>query len=120
MSNLLKQKHVLTSLRAKLEEKKERECWDCKGFRHLAQNCRNKEGKEKRGTAPQNKFEVLSSRVMQYDVKKRIIRKQETVKVECFKCGEKGYKCRECPLWKGEKKLRVVEEAVHMAILQKA
>jgi len=120
MSNLLKQKHVLTSLRAKLEEKKERECWDCKGFRHLAQNCRNKEGKEKRGTAPQNKFEVLSSRVMQYDVKERIIRKQETVKVECFKCGEKGYKCRECPLWKGEKKLRVVEEAVHVAILQKA
>jgi len=120
MSNLLKQKHVLTSLRAKLEEKKERECWDCKGFRHLAQNCRNKEGKEKRGTAPQNKFEVLSSRVMQYDVKERIIRKQETVKVECFKCGEKGYKCRECPLWKGEKKLQVVEEAVHVAILQKA
>jgi len=120
MSNLLKQKHVLTSLRAKLEEKKEQECWDCKGFRHLAQNCRNKEGKEKRGTAPQNKFEVLSSRVMQYDVKERIIRKQETVKVECFKCGEKGYKCRECPLWKGEKKLQVVEEAVHVAILQKA
>jgi len=119
MSNLLKQKHVLTLLRAKLEEKKEQECWDCKGFRHLAQNCRNKEGKEKRGTAPQNKFEVLSSRVMQYDVKERMIRKQETVKVECFKCGEKGHKCRECPLWKGEKKLQVVEEAVHVAILQK-
>jgi len=41
------------------------------------------------------------------------------VKVECFKCGEKGHKCRECPLWKGEKKLQVVEEAVHVAILQK-
>ena len=120
MSNLLKQKHVLTSLRAKLEEKKERECWDCKGFRHLAQNCRNKEGKEKRGTAPQNKFEVLSSRVMQYDVKERIIRKQETVKVECFKCGEKGHKCRECPLWKGEKKLQVVEEMVCVVKPQKA
>jgi len=87
MSNLLKQKHALTSLRAKLEEKKERECWSCKGFRHLAQNCRNKERKEKRGTTPQNKFEVLSSRVMQCDVKERMIRKQKTVKVECFKYG---------------------------------
>jgi len=105
MSNLLKQKHVLTSLRAKLEGKKERECWGCKGFRHLAQNCRNKKGKEKRETAPQNKFEVLSSRVMQCDVKKRMIRKQETVKVEYFKCREKRHKCRECPLWKKRKEV---------------
>jgi len=52
MSDLLKQKHTLISLRAKLEEKKEQECWSCKGFGHLAQNCRNKGGKEKRGTAP--------------------------------------------------------------------
>ena len=120
MSNLLKQKYVLTSLRAKLEGKKEREGWSCKGFRHLAQNCRNKEGKEERGTTPQNKFEVLSSRVIQCDVKERIIRKQEMVKVECFKCGEKEHKCREYPLWKGEKKLRVVEEVVHVAMPQKA
>ena len=105
MSNLLKQKCALTSLRAKLEGKKEQECWNCKGFGHLAQNCRNKKGKEKRGTAPQNKFEVLSSRVMQCDMKKRMIRKQKTVKVECFKCVEKGHKYRECPLWKEEKKL---------------
>jgi len=105
MSNLLKQKHALASLRAKLEGKKEQECWNYKGFGHLAQNCRNKKGKEKRGTAPQNKFEVLTSRVMQCDVKERIIRKQEVVEVECFKCGEKGHKCRECPLWKEEKKL---------------
>jgi len=119
MSNLLKQKHVLTSLRAKLEGKKERECWGCKGFRHLAQNCRNKKGKEKRETAPQNKFEVLSSRVMQCNVKKRMIRKQKTVKVECFKCREKRHKCRECSLWKGEKKLRVVEEMVCVAMPQK-
>jgi len=57
---------------------------------------------------------------MQCDVKERMIRKQETVKVECFRCGEKGHKCRECPLWKGEKKLRVVEEAVCMAMPQEA
>jgi len=43
--------------------------------------------------------------MMQCDVKERMIRKQETVKVECFKCREKGYKCRECPPWKGKKKL---------------
>jgi len=120
MSNLLKQKHALTSLRAKLEGRKKRECWNCKGFRYLAQNCRNKKEKKKRGTAPQNKFEVLSSRVMQCNVKERMIRKQETVKVECFKCGEKAHKCRKCPLWKGEKKLQVVEGAVYVAMPQKA
>jgi len=52
-------------------------------------------------------------------VKERMIRKQEMVKVECFECGEKGHKCRECPLWKGEKKLQVVEETARVAILQK-
>ena len=114
MSSLLKQKHALTSLRAKLEGKRERECWSCKGFGHLAQNCRN-EGKEKRGATPKNKFEVLSSRVMQCDVKEgRTIRRVGIVKVECFKCGEKGHKCRECPLWVKK------EKAVHVVRPQKA
>ena len=57
---------------------------------------------------------------MQCDMKERMIRKQETVKVECFKCRKKGHKCRECPRWKEEKKLRVVEGAAHVAIPQKA
>ena len=35
---------------------------------------------------------------MQCDVKERMIKKQKTVEVECFKCGEKRYKYRECPL----------------------
>jgi len=49
----------------------------------------------------QNKFEVLSSRVMQCGVEKKEIRRQKEVKrIECFKCGEKGHKCRECLLWK--------------------
>jgi len=64
MSDLLKQKCALASLRAKLKGKKERECWSCKGFRYLAQNCRNRDREEKRGTVPQNKFEVLTNRVM--------------------------------------------------------
>jgi len=53
-------------------------------------------------------------------MRERMIRKQETVKVEYFKYGEKGHKCRECPLWKGEKKLQVVEGAAHVAMPQKA
>ena len=69
---------------------------------------------------PQNKFEVLTSRVMQCNVREMMIRKQEMVRVECFKCGKKGHKCRECPLWKGEKELQVVGKAVHVARLQKA
>ena len=68
---------------------------------------------------PQNKFEVLSSRVMQYDVRETTIRRQETIEVKCFKYEEKGHKCKECPIWKGEKKLRMVEKAVHVAIPQK-
>jgi len=58
--------------------------------------------------------------MMQCNVKERMIKKQEMVKVECFKCGEKRHKCRECPLWKGKKKLQVVEEVVHVAMPQKA
>ena len=57
---------------------------------------------------------------MQCDMRERTIRKQETVKVEYFKCGKKGHKCRECSLWKGEKKLQVVEGIAHVAMPQKA
>jgi len=49
-----------------------------------------------------------------------MIRKQEMVRVECFKYGKEEHKCRECPLWKGEKELQVVGEAVHVARPQKA
>jgi len=53
-------------------------------------------------------------------MKERMIRKQEMVEVECFKCGEKGHKYREYPLWKEGKKLQVEGEAAHVAIPQKA
>jgi len=87
------------------------ECWNCKGFGHLAHNCRNRK-KEKKGMAIlQNKFEVLKSRVMQCGVKEKTIRRQEAAVVECFKYEEEGHKCRECPLWR--KKKRVEEKPVH-------
>ena len=56
---------------------------------------------------------------MQCNVKERVVRKLETVEVECFKCREKGHKCRVCPLWKEGKKLRAVREAAHVAMPQK-
>ena len=114
MSNLLKEKHALAKLRKELEGRKGKICRSCKGFRHLAHNCRNKKEGEKGTVVPQNKFEVLGSRVMQYGVEEKTIRRHEVVVVKCFKCGEKGHRCRECLLW--EKKERVV----HVALPQKA
>ena len=40
--------------------------------------------------------------------------------VECFKCGKKEYKCKECPLWKRVKKGEAEKIAVHVAMSQKA
>jgi len=37
---------------------------------HLAQNCRNKKGEEKGKLIPQNKFEVLSSKIMRCEVRR--------------------------------------------------
>jgi len=64
MSNLLKEKCTLALLRAKLEGKRGREYWNCKGFKHLACNCRSKEKGGKGIVVPQNKYKVLRSRVM--------------------------------------------------------
>jgi len=47
-------------------------------------------------TIPQNKFEVLSSRVMQSGKGGQYIRRQEMEEarvVRCFKCGKKGFNC---------------------------
>jgi len=61
MSSMFNQKHILTKLRAELEERKGKTYFNCKRFRHLAQNCRNRVKGEKEKTVPQNKFEILSS-----------------------------------------------------------
>jgi len=52
---------------------------------------------------------------MQCGVEERMIRKQEEVVVECYGYGEKGHKCRECPLRKEEEKIQGEERAVHVA-----
>jgi len=64
LSNLLREKHALAKLREELKGRKVKLCRSCKGFGHLAQNCRNKNEEGKGAMTPQNKFEVLKSRVM--------------------------------------------------------
>jgi len=55
-------------------------CWEYRKFGHLAHNCRNKKKKTKGKLVPQNKFEIIASRVMQYGMKKEVkVRKQEIV-----------------------------------------
>jgi len=49
---------------------------------------------------PQNKFEILSSRVMQYGMEGRIVKSIRMAAVKYFRYGEEGHKCRECPLWR--------------------
>jgi len=114
MSAMLKERHALAKLRAELKGRERKLCRYCRKFRHLACNCRNKR-REKKGTAvPQNKLEVLSSRIMQCGVEERVVRSMRTVAVKCFKCGEEGHKFRECSLWVKK------ERAVCMASPQKA
>jgi len=103
LSNLLREKHALAKLRVELEERKGKLCRSCKGFRHLAQNYRNRKEGERGAEMPQNKFEVLKSRVMQCGVEERTIRSVRVV-VECFNYGKKGHKCRKCPQWERKEK----------------
>jgi len=64
MSSMLNQRKALAKLRAKLEGRDGRKCWGCKRFGHLAHNCRNQGEEKKEKVVPQNKFEVLASKVM--------------------------------------------------------
>jgi len=69
MSSMLNQNKALAKLRAELEGGEGRKYWRYKKFGHLVCNCRNKEGEEKGKVVPQNKFEVLASRVVQCRVR---------------------------------------------------
>jgi len=106
LSNLLREKRTLAKLRVELEGRKGKLCQSCGGFGHLARNCRNRKEEEKGAETSRNKFEVLRSRVMQCGVEERVVRSTRMVVVRCFKCGEEGHKCRECPKW--EKKVKRV------------
>ena len=97
---MLKEKCALTRLRVELEGRKGKLCRSYKGFRHLARNCRNRKGGEKEAKMPQNKFEVLKSRVMQCGIEERVVRSMRMVVVRCFRCREEGHKCRECVITK--------------------
>jgi len=93
MSSMLNQKHVLAKLRAELERRWRKIYFECKKFGYLAHNCRNRKGGEKRTLIPQNRFEVLSSRVMRYEVeirRQKSERKEEEI-IQCFKCKEKRH-----------------------------
>ena len=88
MSSLLNQKYALAKLRAELEGERERMYQYCKKFGHLAYNCRNKKEKVKEKPISQNKFEVITSRIIQYRMKEEIkVRRQEVMEeVKCFRC----------------------------------
>jgi len=93
MSNLLKEKCVLALLRAELEERLGKLCYEYKKFRHLARNYRNRREMEERTSISQNKFEVLPSRVMRCGVeirRQKRERKEEKV-IQCFKYRKEGY-----------------------------
>ena len=81
MSNLLREKHSLAKLREELEGRRGKLYQCCKKFGHLTHNCRNKREGEKKEVTPPNKFEVLSSKVMQCGVEERTIRRHKVVVV---------------------------------------
>jgi len=106
MSTMLKEKCALAKLRAELKGRKGKLCRCYKKLGHLARNCRNKGEEKRKTTLPQNKYEVLKSRVMQCGVEEKVVRSVRREVVRCFKCREEGHKYRECPL--GEKKVKRV------------
>jgi len=77
INNILNQWQALTKLRAELEKRKERECFNCRKFGHLAHNCRNSVGEKKRKLISKNKFEVLASQVMQCGVRNKVKVRQQ-------------------------------------------
>ena len=122
MGSMLNQWHALAKLRGKIERREGRVCWGYRKFGHLACNCRNKKKEEKGKPIPQNRFEVIASRVMQCGVGEEVkVRKQETVEegVQCFRYWRMGHYKWECPNIK-EKKKRRSKKAAHAVNLQKA
>ena len=71
-------------------------------------NCRNREQEEKGRSTLQNRFKVLSSRVMRYGLRKEVkVKRQEVVEeVQCFRYRGTGHYKWECPNIAVEKEKR--------------
>jgi len=94
MSGILNQQCTLARLRAEIEKRERKIYWGYRKFGHLVHNCRNKKEKAKGKPIPQNKFEVIASRMMQYGVKEKVkVRKQEILEegVQYFRYWGVGY-----------------------------
>jgi len=73
LSNILKEKQALALLKVQLEEKREKEYWSCRKFRHLVHNYRTKkEKKKKKKEKPQNKYGMLATRMMQCKIRDKV------------------------------------------------
>ena len=120
MSSMLNQQYALTKLKAELEGKYRRKCQSCKKFGYLAYNYRNK-NKKKKKLISRNKFEVLSSKVIRYGVRKEVrIRRNEMVeKVKCFRCWSVGHFKQKCPNIEVKKKRKWDKKVVYTVSLQK-
>jgi len=121
MSSMLNQKHVLAKLRTELEGRRGKMCFECKKFGHLAHNCRNKREKEKRMLIPQNRFKVLSSRVMRcgVEIRRQKSESKEEKIIQCFKCKKDGHQWKECPKRKKEERKRVMQVVVPQKVQPK-
>jgi len=123
MSRMLNKWHALAKLRAEIEGREERVCWECRKLGHLAHNYRNRKKETKRKLISQNKFEMIASRVMQCRVKEEVtVRRQEMVeeRVQCFRCWGVGHYKWEYPNIEVERKKRREKEVAHVARPQKA
>jgi len=87
MGSMLNKWCALAKLRAEIEGREGRVCWGYRKFGHLAHNCRNREQEKKGRSTLQNRFKVLTSRVMKCGLRGEVkVRKQEVVeKVQCFR-----------------------------------
>ena len=94
--------------------------WECRKFGHLACNYRNKKKEAKGKLIPQNRFEIIVSRVMQCGVKEKVkVRKQNTVEegIQCFRYWGVEYYKWECPNIKVEEERRRSREVMHVISL---